>query len=218
MTAPIPEPRPEEEQPAGPQPAGPGPDGLPAGPGYAAPGAALAGAGAPGPDPRGQDGEPAGRVARRAGGRRGAGGPAAGGAGGAGAQGTGPAGGGRALAGGGIDLDRAEAIANATSVLSEEQAREVEAQILPQAGSMTRARLREKLGLAVLAADPEGAERRREQAERHADVRLYADDDHTATITASKLAQIEAAAGIARITAMPRARKAAGLPRSLGFP
>src|SRR5260221_14401798 len=124
---------------------------------------------------------------------------------------------GRALAGGRIDLDRAEAIANATSVLSEEQAREVEAQILPQARPMTPARLREKLGLAVLAADPEGAERRREQAERHADVRLYADDDHTATITASKLAQIEAAAGFARITAMARAPKAPRLPRSLGF-
>ena len=105
---------------------------------------------------------------------------------------------GGALAGGRIDLDRAEAIANATSVLSEQDAREVEAQILPRAGTWTRAKLREKLGLAVIAADPEGAGRRREQAERHADVRLYADDDHTATLTASKLPQIEAAAALSR--------------------
>jgi len=124
---------------------------------------------------------------------------------------------GRALAAGRIDLDRAEAIANATSVLSEEHARQVEAQILPQARTWTRARLREKLGHAVLAADPEGADRRREQAERHADVRLYADDDQTATITASKLPQIESAAGFARVNALARARKAAGLPGSLGF-
>jgi hypothetical protein len=124
---------------------------------------------------------------------------------------------GAALAAGRVDLDRAEAIANATSVLDEEQARKVEEQILPEAGTITRALLRERLARAVIAADPEGAERRREQAERHADVRLYADDDHTATITASKLAQIEAAAGFARVTALARARKAAGLPGSLGF-
>jgi len=124
---------------------------------------------------------------------------------------------GAALAAGRIDLDRAEAIANATSVLSEENARKVEAQILPQAGTLTRARLRDRLARAVIAADPEGAERRREQAERHADVRLYADADQTATITASKLPQIEGAAGFARVTALARARKAAGLPGSLGF-
>src|SRR5260370_51760 len=161
MTAPIPEPRPAEEQPAGPQPAGAEPAGV-----------AQVGARAAQADPKiglESDGRPA-RVCRdalaqiefaltlthwgaeewaelavtltwRL--------PATG----------------RALAGGRIDLDRAEAIANATSVLSEEQAREVEAQILPQAGSMTRARLREKLGLAVLAADPEGAQRPREPAQ-----------------------------------------------------
>jgi len=124
---------------------------------------------------------------------------------------------GQALAAGRVDLDRAEAIANATSVLDEDTARQVEAKILPEAGTITRALLRERLARAVIAADPEGAERRREQAERHADVRLYADDDHTATITASKLAQIEAAAGFARVTALARARQAAGLPGSLGF-
>jgi len=124
---------------------------------------------------------------------------------------------GAALAAGRIDLDRAEAIANATSVLDEEQAWAVEEKILPEAGTITRALLRDRLTRAVLAADPEGAERRREQAERHADVRLYADNDQTATITASKLAQIEAAAGFARLNAMARARKAAGLPGSLGF-
>jgi hypothetical protein len=91
---------------------------------------------------------------------------------------------GQALAAGRVDLDRAEAIANATSVLDEDTARQVEAKILPEAGTITRALLRERLARAVIAADPEGAERRREQAERHADVRLYADDDHTATITA----------------------------------
>jgi hypothetical protein len=82
-----------------------------------------------------------------------------------------------------VDLDRAEAIATATSVLDEDTARQVEAKILPGAGAVTRALLRERLARAVIAADPDGAERRREQAGRHADVRLYADADHTATIT-----------------------------------
>jgi hypothetical protein len=82
---------------------------------------------------------------------------------------------------------------------------------------MTRPQLRERLARAVIAADPDGAERRRAEAERHADVRLYADEDQTATITASRQPQIHAAAAYARITAMARARKAAGLPGSLGF-
>jgi hypothetical protein len=124
---------------------------------------------------------------------------------------------GRALASGRIDLDRARLIAASTSVLTERQARAVEEQILPRAAMMTRPYLLERLSRAVIAVDPEGAEKRREAAERNADVRLYPDDDQTATITGSKLPQIHAAAGFARLTALARARKAAGVPGTLGF-
>ncbi len=124
---------------------------------------------------------------------------------------------GAALAAGRVDLDRARKIAEATSVLPEELARAVEEQILPKAPGLTKAQLAERLGRAVIAADPAGAERRRQQAERHADVRLYDDDDQTASLVASKQPQILAAAAHAKITAMARARKAAGLPGSLGF-
>jgi hypothetical protein len=124
---------------------------------------------------------------------------------------------GQALAAGRIDLERAKLIAAATSMLTEAQARAVEAKILPQAPTLTRPYLQERLSLAVIAADPDGAERRRQDAERNADVRLYADDDQTATITGSKLPQIHAAAGFARLTALARARKAAGMPGGLGF-
>jgi hypothetical protein len=124
---------------------------------------------------------------------------------------------GQALAAGFIDAYRARLIADATSVLSEEDARRVEDRVLHCAGRRTYADLRERLARAVIAVDPEGAERRRQAAERHADVRLYADDDQTATITASKLPQIQAAAGFSRLDALARARKAAGLPGSLGF-
>jgi Domain of unknown function (DUF222) len=117
---------------------------------------------------------------------------------------------GAALQAGRIDLDRAKAITEATSLLSEDLARVVEAAILPYAGKWTLARLRYRLRKAVIAADPEGAERRRQDAERSAQVRLYADDDGTATLTGSKLPAVEAAAAMARITAIARAMKAAG--------
>jgi Domain of unknown function (DUF222) len=124
---------------------------------------------------------------------------------------------GAALAVGWIDLDRAQIIARATSVLSEETARAVEAQVLPEARRKTYAELRARLHHLVIAADPEGAEERRQKAERGANVRLYADDDQTATLVADKLPQIESASGLARINALARARKAAGLPGTLGL-
>ncbi len=124
---------------------------------------------------------------------------------------------GAALATGWIDLDRAEIIAGAVSVLSEQTARQVEAKALPEARRKTYAQLRRWLHDLVIAADPDGAEERRRKAQRNANVRLYADDDQTATLLADKLPQIEAASGFARINALARARKAAGLPGSLGL-
>src|SRR5215469_6704599 len=123
---------------------------------------------------------------------------------------------GAALAAGRIDLDRAELIAAATSVLSEDLARRVEELVLAKAGQVTVAGLRERLAYAVIAVDPEGAERRRGQAERTAQMRLYADDDQTATLLA-KLPQIEAAASFNRVTALARARMSAGMAGTLSF-
>ena len=124
---------------------------------------------------------------------------------------------GKALAAGVIDLERARAIAEATSVLSEDTARAVEAEALPGAERRTTADLKARLRHLVIAADPDGAERRRQAAERHADVRLYGEVDQTATIVADKQPQIEAAAGFARLNAMARARKAAGFEGPLGW-
>ena len=117
---------------------------------------------------------------------------------------------GQALAGGVIDLARARVIAEATSVLGEDAARAVEATVLPEAGRQTTAQLRVRLRRAVIAADPDGAERRREEAERQAKVSLYADDDGTATLAGAGLPAVEAAAAMARITAIARTMKAAG--------
>ncbi len=116
---------------------------------------------------------------------------------------------GAALAAGRIDLGRAEVIAAATSVLDQDAARAVEAKILPGAGTVTKAYVQERARRAVIAADPEGAERRREAAERQAKVSLYGDEDQTATLAGSRLPAVHAAAAMARITAIARAMQAA---------
>jgi Domain of unknown function (DUF222) len=115
---------------------------------------------------------------------------------------------GKALAAGAIDLARARVIAEATAVLGQDAARAVEAQVVPEAGRQTTAQLRVRLRRAVIAADPGGAGRRREDAERQARVSLYAGEDGTATLAGAGLPAV-AAAAMARITAIARAAKAA---------
>jgi hypothetical protein len=116
-----------------------------------------------------------------------------------------------ALRDGVIDLARAKAIAEATALLDDDKARTVEARILPRAGDQTTGQLRASLRRAVITADPEGAERRREQAERRAKVTLYPDAEGTATLTGQNLSSIRAAAAFARINALARALKATGV-------
>jgi Domain of unknown function (DUF222) len=115
-----------------------------------------------------------------------------------------------ALAEGRIDLSRARLIAEAASVLGDEAARAVEERVLPGAGELTTGQLRAALRRAVIAVDPEGAERRREEAERRAKVSLYGDEDGTAALSGSGLPVIHASAAWARITAMARALKVSG--------
>ena len=117
---------------------------------------------------------------------------------------------GTALAAGTIDLQRARLIAEATGRLSDEAARRVEERVLPAAGEQTTGMLRATLRRAVIAADPAGAERRREEAERQARVTLFADEETTATLAGQRLPGVHAAAAMARIKAMARAWKSSG--------
>ncbi len=117
---------------------------------------------------------------------------------------------GAALRAGQIDLARARLIADATAVLDEDTARAVEAKILPTAGDQTTGQLRAALRRAVITADPDGADRRREEAERRAKVSLYPDPDGTASLAGYSLPSIRAAAAMARISALAKAMKAAG--------
>jgi Domain of unknown function (DUF222) len=117
---------------------------------------------------------------------------------------------GAALAAGEIDLGRARMIVRMTSALSDEAARQVEAAVLSRAGWMTLGQLHAALRRAVIKADPEGAERRRKQAERNASVAFYPEDEGTATLAGYSLPGVEAAAAMARIYSLAKAMKAAG--------
>src|SRR6185437_967641 len=123
-----------------------------------------------------------------------------------------------ALNAGTIDLYRARLIAEATSPLDDDTARQVEAMVLPGAGGQTSGQLRAALRRAVIAADPEGAEQRRKDAQRHAKVSLYPDPaDGTATLAGTRLPSVHAAAAMARLTAIARAMKSAGLTGGLDY-
>ena len=122
-----------------------------------------------------------------------------------------------ALSAGTIDLYRARLIAEATSPLDDDTAREVESAVLPKAGGQTSGQLRVALRRAVIAADPEGAEQRRQDAQRHAKVSLYPDPEGTATLAATRLPGVHAAAGMARLTAIARAMKSAGMAGGLDY-
>jgi uncharacterized membrane protein YgcG len=117
---------------------------------------------------------------------------------------------GAALRSGEIDLSRARLIAEATGPLDEDTARAVEARVLPAAGDQTTGQLRVALRRAVIAADPEGAERRRREAERRAKVSLYPDQEGTASLAGYSLPGTRAAAAMARISALARAMKSSG--------
>ena len=112
---------------------------------------------------------------------------------------------GDALAAGTIDLGRARIIADATVFLTRDHASQVEARVVPAAGRQTTGQLRAAVRRAVLAIDPDGAEQRQRDTERSAKLALYPGEEGTATLTGSCLPGLEAAAAMARITAMARA-------------
>ncbi|HUC55820.1 MAG TPA: DUF222 domain-containing protein [Streptosporangiaceae bacterium] len=118
---------------------------------------------------------------------------------------------GAALREGVIDLARAKAIVEATEPLDDDKAKVVEGKVLPKAGEQTTGQLRAALRRAVIAADPEGAEKRREEAEKRARVTLYPDAEGTASLAGHNLPGVHAAAAMARMTALARALKASGV-------
>ncbi|HEX5293764.1 MAG TPA: DUF222 domain-containing protein, partial [Streptosporangiaceae bacterium] len=122
-----------------------------------------------------------------------------------------------ALAEGRIDPYRAKIVAEAVIPLSDAAAKAVEDRVIPLAGDLTYGQMHAAVRRAVIAADPEGAEHRRQAAERRAKVSLYPDHDGTATLAGYSLPGPEAAAAYAKITAIATAMKAAGAGGGIQF-
>ena len=121
----------------------------------------------------------------------------------------------RALHEGVIDYLKARLIADLTRVLSDQDARAVEAQILPAAGQQTTAQLRATVSRAVIAVDPEAATRRRQEAQKDPRVRRWQEDAGTAALGGFGLPPAEVLAADQRITERAFALRDAGLPGSL---
>ena len=116
-----------------------------------------------------------------------------------------------ALEAGLVDMARTRIIVEAARVLTREQAAAVEHLIFPRAEQQTSGQLRAALARAILAADPDAARKRREQAQREARVLRWREDAGTAALSGRDLPLAEVLAADQRISARARELKAAGL-------
>jgi hypothetical protein len=114
-----------------------------------------------------------------------------------------------------IDYPRARLIAESTRILTDEQARQVEAKILPAAGEQTTGQLRAALARAVIAVDPQAATRRREEAQKDPRVRRWREDAGTAALAGYSLPPADVLAADQRLTDRAVALRNAGLPGPL---
>jgi hypothetical protein len=114
-----------------------------------------------------------------------------------------------------IDQRKARLIAEATRILSDAHAGEVEARVLPRAAGQTLSQLRAAVARAVLAVDPEAAARRREEAQRDPRVRRWQEDAGTAALAGFSLPPADVLEADQRLTARALALRQAGLPGTL---
>jgi hypothetical protein len=121
----------------------------------------------------------------------------------------------QALHQGVINRPKALLIAEATRILTDEHARQVEARILPAAEKQTTGQLRAAVARAILAVDPEAATRRREEAQQDPRVRRWREDAGTAALAGYGLPPADVLAADQRITARARALRNAGMPGTL---
>src|ERR1700753_3679950 len=99
-----------------------------------------------------------------------------------------------------IDYPRARLIAEATRILADDLAREVEARVLARAADQTPGRLRAALARAVIAVDPEAATRRREEAQKDPRVRRWQEDAGTGALAGYSLPPAEVLEADQRLT------------------
>ena len=115
------------------------------------------------------------------------------------------------LRAGRTDLARVKVLAEATQFLSDEDAGKVDGLLSPQLGELTTGALKDKARRVIIKIDPAAAERRKQRAERKARFVLYGNEDQTATVAVERMPAQLAAAARARVNAIARAAKAAGM-------
>jgi hypothetical protein len=121
----------------------------------------------------------------------------------------------QALSAGDLDLARAAALADVLGATTPELAQAVEEILLPEAGDLSVARLKVR-ALALLAElDATAVDKRREEAERNADVFLQPGADGRATLGADLDAD-EAVEAYAQLDDLAKMAKADGDPRPIG--
>jgi hypothetical protein len=109
------------------------------------------------------------------------------------------------------DLYRVRVLAEGTQFLSDEDAGKVDALLAPRLGQWTTGELQDKVRRAVISIDPAAADRRARRAARKARFALYANPDQTATAAIERMPAHLGAAVKARVNAIARAAKAAGM-------
>ena len=115
-----------------------------------------------------------------------------------------------ALMAGRISLAKAKEIADETSVLSAELARAAEEFVLAHASDLTRQQIARRLRAKVIQLDPEGAEERRQEAQRERQVQFGPDGAGTATISGTCLPVAQVAAAKAFVRDLARALHESG--------
>jgi hypothetical protein len=119
------------------------------------------------------------------------------------------------MAAGVIDRDRARAISNATLHLSDDLAAEADKILAEAAPQIRLADLQQKAGRLEARLDPEGVQRRKDEARRGRRVELRREDSGAASLAGRELDPAEALAGKASIDAEAVRLRNAGLPGTL---
>jgi hypothetical protein len=121
-----------------------------------------------------------------------------------------------ALAAGRIDMPRALVLLNSLAGQDPALARAVETQVIDQAPAQTTGQLRASVNRALLAADPDAAEKRRKTEEQHARIeQLPEPGGCTASLTGRFLPVAATVNAWNRLTALARALRSSGAPGSL---
>jgi Domain of unknown function (DUF222) len=122
---------------------------------------------------------------------------------------------GAALDAGILNASLARMIASETSVLSDADARAAEAAVAGWWAGKTWPQLQKKLAAAVINIDPDGAEKRRAESQRQAQVRMWQDRTGTSGLSATGLPADRALMADRAVQARARAYKKWGIPEPM---